>query len=111
MAADHHIFLQKKFTLKQMQIIALKVRGLTDKQIGAYLKMAETTAKSHMKAIRQILGGITTYNMQISARDSGVTTTGYYGDANLFEGETNMPWHEDATSAPPAADQPEAPVA
>ena len=110
MAAEHHTFMDKEFTLRLLQVISLKSIGLKDRQVAAYLDISENTVKAHLKTIRLLLGK-GTFDMQTTARANGFTPEGHYGTINLFAGRTDMPWSKDATSAPPSADETDAPVA
>ncbi len=110
MAADHHTFMGKEFTLRLLQVISLKSIGLKDRQVAAYLGISENTVKAYMKTIRLLLGK-GTFDMQTTARANGFTPDGHYGTVNLFADRTDMPWHKDSKNASPSADEADAPEA
>jgi len=96
---DHQYFTyrDKKFTLREMQVISILVHGLKLRQSAAYLGCEEGTVKTHIKNIRNKLGPslevMTCRRMIFDARGS-FDLKGKFGDKYLFDNSKEiLPWH------------------
>lgn len=56
MKPTHYTFMNRRFTLRQMQVISLYASILQLCEIGGRLKIAEGTVKTHLSNIRMKLG-------------------------------------------------------
>ncbi|MCF8278305.1 MAG: helix-turn-helix transcriptional regulator [Flavobacteriales bacterium] len=98
MTKQHYIFLKKEFTLREMQVISLNALGLKQRQIAAYLNIAESTVKTHLCTIRIKLGykknEDDSRKLMSDSLANGFDREGNYTGLHLFPDHpaSDMPW-------------------
>lgn len=99
METQHFTFLEKEFTLREMQVISLNSLALTKPQIGGYLNCASGTVKSHLRNVRTKLGYVKKDNnnkrLLLDSVSNGFDSKGNYNGKYLFADYPNegFPWH------------------
>lgn len=94
MERTHFTFKERKFTLQEMRVLSLKAFGLTNQQIGAYLRCAIGTVKTHLKNICKMLNRSGSQLLISEALEGGFDRKGNYKGTYLFDGyKGDLPWH------------------
>jgi len=94
-------FAGKQFTLKKMQVIYLKVKGLKQPQIAGELGILPCTVKSYLEEIRYKLNlKLTEDLVTLGARCEKIELNGHYDGHYLFADYPKMEWDEDSRPIP-----------
>lgn len=65
-----------RLTPRQLEVLALMARGLTNREICGVLEIAENTVKTHVKAILEVLEATNRTEAAVLARELGLKTPG-----------------------------------
>jgi DNA-binding NarL/FixJ family response regulator len=63
-------------THRQIQLVSLVAKGLTNKEIAANLNLSEFTVKNHMRRILKLVDAQDRYEAVSAVRESGVLSAG-----------------------------------
>jgi len=61
-----------KLSPRQTEVLAMKAQGLTNKEVGALLFMAEKTVKTHLQGARYALDANDTLHAVVLAHRAGI---------------------------------------